>query len=107
MLLTSVLVTAMAASAPDHRHLLAGKVCEVACPADNSTIANTAIEAAIHACQATGTVFFRGPGAYRIDRSVVLASDTTLLLDKNTSLFSAITPDMPVVQDPRCATLYW
>ena len=44
---------------------------------------------------------------YRLGRSFAMLSNITILIDKHTTLQWAITPDMPIEQNPKCATLYW
>ena len=53
------------------------------------------------------TVLLSGPATYRISASLALGSNLTLQLAAHTTLFSALTPAMPVSQNPRCPTLYW
>jgi polygalacturonase len=96
---------------------LGENVCEVKAVGDNKTSASAAFASAIDLCRKqypeNGVVFFRGPAAgstgmvYRLDRSIALGSNITILIDKNTTLQWAITPEMPIEQNPACATLYW
>ena len=85
---------------------------------DNSTDDSTAIQQAIYDCRGmypTGAVVvLSGPATYRINVSIALTSNITLLLQANTSLFSAqpicnphTNPQDCAPQNPHCPTLYW
>jgi|EP01046_Picozoa_sp_COSAG06_P016732 polygalacturonase len=114
-----------------------GNACDVkksGAVGDNSTDDTAAIQKAIDECRALhpggAVVVLSGPATYRVTASVELGSNLTVLIDKETTLFSAKTPPapcndtvarssgttceevpaytpMPVVQNPRCPTLYW
>ena len=113
-----------------------GNACDVKASGavgDNITDDTHAIQKAIDDCRKAhplaAVVVLSGPAAYRITASVELGSNLTLLIDKETTLFSAKTPPtpcndtvarksgttcdatpytpMPIVQNPRCPTLYW
>jgi polygalacturonase len=101
---------------------------------DNATDDTLAIQKAIDGCRSkhplAAVVVLSGPAAYRVTASMELGSNLTLLIDKETVLFSAKTPPAPcnetlarlsgttcaamppytpmkVAQNPRCPTLYW
>lgn len=78
---------------------------------DNRTDDTAAIQGAIDSCRAAhplgATVLLAGPATYRITASIALGSNLTLRLGAGTTLFSAVTPDTPVAQNPLCPTLYW
>ena len=101
---------------------------------DNSTDDTLAIQKAIDECRSANpggaVVVLRGPATFRVTASVELGSNLTLLIDKETTLYSAKAPPtrcnetvaqssgttcaavptytpMPVVQNPRCPTLFW
>ena len=101
---------------------------------DNATDDTSAIQQAIDECRVkhprAAVVVLPGPATYRITASVALGSNLTILIDKETTLFSAKTPPvpcnetvarlsgtaceatpaytpMPVKQNDRCPTLYW
>lgn len=78
---------------------------------DNVTDDTVAIQNAIDACHLQwplgATVFLSGPAHYRVTQSLAMTSNMTLLLDDSTSLFSAVTPSMPLRQNPRCPVSYW
>lgn len=101
---------ALAATAPP-----AADVCNVktggGAAGDNRTDDTLAIQKTIAACRAAhplaATVVLPGPATYRVSASIVLGSNLTLQLEAHTSLFSAITPSMPVRQAPACPTLFW
>lgn len=78
---------------------------------DNKTDDTEAIQRTIDDCRAEhpfgAVVNLPGPATYRITASISLASNLTLSLGEDATLFSAITPEMPVAQNPKCPTLYW
>ena len=101
---------------------------------DNRTDDTLAIQKAIDGCrkehQEGAVVVLSGPAVYRVTASIELGSNLTLLIAKDTMLYSAKTPPMPcnetlakssgitcasvphytpmpVAQNPRCPTLFW
>lgn len=107
------------AVAADAAHEQTSNVCSVeAAPwgavGDNATDATSAIQRCIDDCHRQhpdgAVVVLAGPGTYRITASIALASNLTLRIDPQTTLFSAVTPAMcpegycPDRQHPRCGT---
>lgn len=95
-------------------HPAGSNVCDVRAAGavgDNHTDDTAAVQRVIDMCTAAypagAVVVFSGPATYRITASIALASNLTLALAQNTTIFSAYTPYMPVMQNPRCPTLYW
>ena len=78
---------------------------------DNATDDTLTIQAAIDDCHRDhplgAVVLLSGPATYRVTASLALTSNLTLRLEAQTSLFSAVTPYMPVQQNPRCSTTSW
>ena len=81
---------------------------------DNVTDDTRSIQTALDHCHAvhrTGAVIVFGnikqARTYRIKSSIALHSNTTLLFAPKATMFSAVTPDMPIMQHPRCPTLNW
>jgi len=78
---------------------------------DNQTDDTTAIQHAIDSCHEShphgAVVVFDSSKTFRVRASIAMTSDTTLLLGRNTALFNAFGPGDPIVQEPRCSTLYW
>eukprot|EP01052_Picozoa_sp_SAG31_P038352 SAG31_NODE_5108_length_2739_cov_12.861364_2_plen_260_part_00 len=82
---------------------------------DNVSDDTAAVQAAIDDCHQRhplGAVVVFEPGkTYRVTASVALASNLTLLIGPQTSIFSAnyggMNASTPIVQNPRCPTLYW
>eukprot|EP00041_Stephanoeca_diplocostata_P014180 m.255214 g.255214 ORF g.255214 m.255214 type:complete len:484 (-) comp19612_c0_seq1:225-1676(-) len=86
-------------------------VSEYGAAGDNRSDDTTAIQAAIDACcrknPEDAVVVFESQRTYKVTSSIALASNTTILLGINTTIFSAVTPADPIRQNPRCPTLYW
>eukprot|EP00927_Polykrikos_kofoidii_P077578 TRINITY_DN74510_c0_g1_i1.p1 TRINITY_DN74510_c0_g1~~TRINITY_DN74510_c0_g1_i1.p1 ORF type:complete len:456 (+),score=62.94 TRINITY_DN74510_c0_g1_i1:56-1369(+) len=78
---------------------------------DNSTDDTKAIQQTIDSCRAAhplgAVVQLAGPATYRISASIALGSNLTIAFGENAAIFSGITPDMPIAQNPLCPTLYW
>lgn len=84
---------------------------------DNKTDDTVAIQLAIRDCHSKypdgAVVVLSGPATYRISASIALASNLTLLVGANTSLFSAQPVCDPhagaaaCTQNRLCPTLYW
>ena len=79
-----------------------GNACDVkksGAVGDNSTDDTAAIQKAIDECRALhpggAVVVLSGPATYRVTASVELGSNLTILIDKETTLFSAKTPPTP------------
>ncbi len=98
------------------RGVAVGNVCDVRSSnwkavGDNTTDDTAALQKAIDDCHAShplgAIVRLSGPATYRITASLALASNLTLSIAANTSIFSAVTPDSPVQQHPRCSLSYW
>ena len=93
----------------------ASNVCDVRLPpfgaaGDNLTDDTVAIQKAIDTCHQlhpTDATVLLSHGTFKITESLALASNLTLKVAANTSLFSAFTPAMPTRQNVRCPTLYW
>ena len=82
---------------------------------DNATDDTAAMQAAIDGCHrqhpSGAVVVFDAGKTYRVTASIALASNVTLLLGPKTGIFSAnyggLNSSAPVMQNPRCPTLYW
>ena len=114
---------------PNHFALLqGGNLCTVENPGDNETLATGAFKDAIASCRQRfpggGVVYFPGSEkakvledkreiiegngrVYRVDESVALADNITVLIGVNATLQFAITPSMHVQQNPECSTVFW
>lgn len=115
---------------PNHFPLLqGGNLCPVENPGDNETLATESFKNAIASCRKQfpdgGVVYFPGTETswktsnrrnseiegngkvYRVDESVALADNITVLIGVNATLQFAITPSMPVQQNPECSTVFW
>jgi len=76
---------------------------------DNKTDDTENIQRAMDECD---VVKFSTGHVFRITKSLVMSSNTTLVVEKNTSIFSdqeLCDPHVSnsCIQDPKCPTLYW
>ena len=72
---------------------------------DTASIQHTIDEC--HQRYPVGATVLLPKGTFRITASIALASNMTLQLAPNSTLFSDRPPNMPTLQNPRCPILYW